>query len=75
MPFLTEELYQRIKKARYGKGYTLGSESIITASYPDQAIGAWQNLEIENGMSIADDLAKCIRSIKQSQLGLSTKTN
>ena len=73
MPFLTEELFQRIKKARYGSGYTFGQQSICISSYPDKGIPSWDNPEIEKGMQLTIDLSKSILSTKQSTLGIATK--
>ena len=73
MPFLTEELFQRIKKARYGNGYNFGDETIIIAPYPDRCIPSWDNPKIEKGRQLAIDLSQSILSIKQSRLGIATK--
>lgn len=59
LPYLTEELYQRLPPSpnKY--------ESICIASYPMQVI-AWENDPVEGEMEVLSDIAKRIRSQKQS---------
>jgi len=74
MPFLSEELFQRLKRARYGESYKFGDEALIVAAYPDQAVPGWRNPRVEEGMALAVQLKAAIMSTKQASLGLSTKT-
>ena len=74
MPFVTEELFQRIHSVWYGDKYTVGDRALIVEQYPDRGVESWKNAEIEEAMQLAMDLSTAIRSTKQSVLGMSTKT-
>jgi len=74
MPFLSEELYQRIHSVWYGDKYQIGDKALIVERYPDKGIESWKNPEIEEAMLLATDLSTAIRSTKQSVLGMPTKT-
>jgi len=74
MPFLSEELFQRLKRARFGEGYQFGDEALIVAPYPDKAVPGWRSVKIEEGMALAMQIKTAINGTKQTALGLSTKT-
>jgi len=76
MPFVTEELYQRVQNTRFGDAYKLCSDSLMVARYPDSnTLQGWNNdAFITEAVALALDVSSSVRSTKQSQLGLSTKT-
>lgn len=60
MPFITEELYQRLPRRTSEK-----QPSICIASYPDVTTFGWKrNLDIEKDMSFAQSIVHSIRSLR-----------
>ncbi|KAH8507923.1 hypothetical protein H0E87_010174 [Populus deltoides] len=59
MPFVTEELWQRLPPVR---GHTR-KESIVTSEYPSAA-DAWTNEEVEYEMDLIESTVKCLRSLR-----------
>ncbi|KAG6773646.1 hypothetical protein POTOM_020938 [Populus tomentosa] len=59
MPFVTEELWQRLPPVR---GHTM-KESIVTSEYPSAA-DAWTNEEVEYEMDLIESTVKCLRSLR-----------
>eukprot|EP01100_Stratorugosa_tubuloviscum_P012307 TRINITY_DN57_c1_g1_i6.p1 TRINITY_DN57_c1_g1~~TRINITY_DN57_c1_g1_i6.p1 ORF type:complete len:1271 (-),score=628.85 TRINITY_DN57_c1_g1_i6:58-3870(-) len=68
MPFVTEELWQRIPRRLSEK-----SPSICVASYPTE-VNEWNNLEIENEENIVSLAIHSLRHI-QAKYGLPPKAN
>ena len=68
MPFITEELYQRLPKLNPQK-----EEYLIVQLYPEINT-KWDNDNVGKNMNIFMDIVNNIRSIKQNELGLNTKT-
>lgn len=58
MPFITEELYQRLPRT----DNTI--PSICIASYPNSEIYHWKNEQIEQEMQFVQKIAKAIRSAR-----------
>ena len=52
MPFITEELRQRVMKERYGHQYRIGDKSIMIQQYPK--INESRDDMIEDGMILFD---------------------
>ncbi|CAK7337835.1 unnamed protein product [Dovyalis caffra] len=63
MPFVTEELWQRLPPAR---GHTR-KESIMTSEYPSAA-EAWRNEEVEYEMNLVESTVKCLRLLRAEVL-------
>jgi hypothetical protein len=62
MPFLTEELYQRLPRRA-----VCAIPSIMVAPFPTfSEFSAWANLQVENEMKHAQDVAYSIRGILSS---------
>uniref|UniRef100_A0A6N2LDC4 Valine--tRNA ligase, mitochondrial n=1 Tax=Salix viminalis TaxID=40686 RepID=A0A6N2LDC4_SALVM len=64
MPFVTEELWQRLPPAR---GHTR-KESIMVSEYP-KVEDAWKNEEVEYEMDLIESTVKCLRSLRAKVLG------
>ncbi|KAJ6915691.1 hypothetical protein NC652_018370, partial [Populus alba x Populus x berolinensis] len=64
MPFVTEELWQRLPPAR---GHTR-KESIMISEYP-KVEDAWKNEEVEYEMDLVESTVKCLRSLRAKVLG------
>ncbi|CAK7339762.1 unnamed protein product [Dovyalis caffra] len=64
MPFVTEELWQRLSPARGHKR----KESIMISEYPT-AEDAWTNEEAEHEMDLVESTVKCLRSLRAKVLG------
>jgi len=63
MPFVTEELYQRLPR----RDNTTTSESIMISSYPtEEKTNGWKNVEVENEMKLVTDVVHGIRSIRST---------
>uniref|UniRef100_A0A6A7G606 Valine--tRNA ligase n=1 Tax=Hirondellea gigas TaxID=1518452 RepID=A0A6A7G606_9CRUS len=58
MPFITEELYQRLPGRQK-------DDSIMVQSYP-KGINEWRNIDVENDMKIARKIAHSLRSSTMS---------
>ncbi|XP_044001066.1 valine--tRNA ligase isoform X2 [Aphidius gifuensis] len=56
MPFITEELYQRLPRT------TLKYPSICVSPYPDEKECPWRNEDIDKDVDFAQKVIKCIRS-------------
>lgn len=56
MPFITEELYQRLPRT------TLKYPSICVSPYPDEKECPWKNEDIDKDVDFAQKVIKCIRS-------------
>lgn len=67
MPFITEELYQRLPRK------TLKYSSICVSPYPDENECPWRNEEIEKEVDFAQKVIKSIRS-SRSTYNLPNKT-
>lgn len=62
MPFLTEELYQRLPRRPSDT-----VPSIMVASYPTSALTAsWSNAVVEEEIKLAQEVARSIRAILSS---------
>ncbi|CAH2314327.1 valine--tRNA ligase [Pelobates cultripes] len=59
MPFLTEELYQRLPRRSPGQ-----APSIVVTTYPDTTEFGWRDVEVERNMDLALLLVKSIRSLR-----------
>lgn len=59
MPFITEELYQRLPRANVDQ-----VASICVASYPDLKLCNWHNEQLENDFDFVQRVAKVIRSAR-----------
>lgn len=68
MPFITEELYQRLPRADADK-----VASICVASYPELETSNWQNESLEKDFEFVQRAAKVIRSAR-SDYNLPNKT-
>ncbi|KDP32641.1 hypothetical protein JCGZ_13191 [Jatropha curcas] len=64
MPFVTEELWQRLPSAG---GHTR-NESIMISEYPS-TVEAWTNERVEYEMDLVESTVKCIRSLRAEVLG------
>lgn len=62
MPFVTEELWQRLPSPRESKR----AESIMIADYPS-AIESWNNEKVENEMDLIESTVKSIRSLAKER--------
>ncbi|XP_028756346.1 valine--tRNA ligase, mitochondrial 1 [Neltuma alba] len=58
MPFVTEELWQRLPSPREFKK----AESIMTCNYPT-AVECWNNEVVENAMDLVESVVKSLRSL------------
>lgn len=59
MPFLTEELFQRLPRRP-----TESAASIMVAKYPTAALTAsWTNPQVEEEVKLAQEVARSIRGI------------
>ncbi|XP_043285479.1 valine--tRNA ligase isoform X2 [Venturia canescens] len=67
MPFITEELYQRLPRTK------LNYPSICVSPYPEESECPWRNLEIEKDVDFAQKIIKSIRSAR-STYNLPNKT-
>mmetsp|Transcript_13056 Transcript_13056/g.31187 ORF Transcript_13056/g.31187 Transcript_13056/m.31187 type:complete len:1073 (+) Transcript_13056:718-3936(+) len=56
LPFVTEELYQRIPNSRHK------SESIVVATYPQEVL-AWDNMTIDEEMKVFQSVIRQLRSM------------
>lgn len=70
MPFITEELYQRLPRS---KDISEKIPSISVASYPDAKECRWKNEVVEAEVEFVQKVAKCIRSTR-SDYNLPNKT-
>ena len=59
MPFITEELYQRLPKSNIDK-----VPSICVTDYPEAAVCNWRNESIEQEVDFVQKIAKAIRSAR-----------
>ncbi|KAK3747841.1 hypothetical protein QZH41_015985 [Actinostola sp. cb2023] len=66
MPFVTEELYQRLPKRQQG-----GPPSICVTPYPKNL--PWRDTELESNVDFAMSIVKTIRSIRQEYQGIKGK--
>ncbi|KAH7560811.1 hypothetical protein JRO89_XS10G0113500 [Xanthoceras sorbifolium] len=66
MPFVTEELWQRLPAV---KGSTR-KESIMLSEYPS-SVECWTNERAENEMDLVESTVKCLRSLRAEVLGKS----
>ncbi|EEF32012.1 valine--tRNA ligase, mitochondrial 1 [Ricinus communis] len=64
MPFVTEELWQRLPSAR---DHTR-KDSIMISEYPS-AVEAWTNEQVEYEMDLVESTVKCVRSLRGEVLG------
>ncbi|CAL0305995.1 unnamed protein product [Lupinus luteus] len=62
MPFVTEELWQRLPSPRESKR----SESIMITSYPI-AVESWNNERVENEMDLLESTVKSLRSLAKER--------
>ncbi|KAK1591345.1 hypothetical protein Q3G72_006241 [Acer saccharum] len=69
MPFVTEELWQRLPAVEEG---CTRKESIMLCEYPSSVEG-WTNERAEYEMDLVESTVKCIRSLRAEVLGKSTK--
>lgn len=70
MPFITEELYQRLPRKR------LMHPSICVSPYPDSAECHWRDMEIERNVDFVQRIVKNIRSARATyNLPNKTKTD
>ncbi|XP_034943324.1 valine--tRNA ligase isoform X3 [Chelonus insularis] len=60
MPFITEELYQRLPRIK------LEYPSICISPYPDAQECIWRNEEIEKDIDFAQKIVKSIRSVRSA---------
>ncbi|ETO28791.1 hypothetical protein RFI_08335 [Reticulomyxa filosa] len=67
MPFVTEELWQRLPGSRSTR------DSLIVQSYPTP-FSDWTNAAVEKEMNLVLNVIKNLRSHKQTHLNLPTKT-
>lgn len=70
MPFITEELYQRLPRP---KEVAEKVPSICVASYPDSEECFWKNQTVEDEVEFIQKVAKAIRSAR-SDYNLPNKT-
>lgn len=70
MPFITEELYQRLPRPQSVKD---NIPSICVAPYPESSECSWRNETIENEVDFVQKIAKAIRSAR-SDYNLPNKT-
>lgn len=70
MPFITEELYQRLPRPKEVKA---AIPSICVASYPDVEECCWKSQMIENEVDFIQKVARAIRSAR-SDYNLPNKT-
>lgn len=70
MPFITEELYQRLPRSNESKRTI---PSICIAPYPEEEESKWLNDRIENEVEFVQKIAKEIRSTR-SDYNLLNKT-
>ncbi|KAK5642775.1 hypothetical protein RI129_008942 [Pyrocoelia pectoralis] len=70
MPFITEELYQRLPKS---KDDLINTPSICVSSYPEMKDCDWRNEHLETEMEFIQRVAKAIRSTR-SDYNLPNKT-
>lgn len=70
MPFITEELYQRLPKS---KDESQNCPSICVAEYPKEEESSWKNADVENEVEFMQKVAKAIRSAR-SDYNLPNKT-
>lgn len=68
MPFITEELYQRLPRGDFAT-----VASICVASYPEQTDGPWKDESIEKGFEFVQKTARDIRSAR-SDYNIPNKT-
>merc|ERR1739848_53144 len=67
MPFITEELFQRLPKRSSDK-----AESITVARYPN-GLGAWSQPDLEAKVSGMMDVVRTIRSMKEEYVNTKAK--
>lgn len=70
MPFITEELYQRLPRPKQQIQQT---PSICVASYPNEKEHRWKNEDIEDEVDFVQRVAKSIRSAR-SDYNIPNKT-
>ncbi|KFD54850.1 hypothetical protein M514_04284 [Trichuris suis] len=68
MPFITEELWQRLPCSPGKK-----ADSICIAAYPDESKFPWKNEALDENMSFVLGIVKCVRGLR-ADYDLTTKT-
>ncbi|KAL5811450.1 hypothetical protein ACOSQ4_028018 [Xanthoceras sorbifolium] len=66
MPFVTEELWQRLPAVKD----STRKESIMLSEYPS-SVECWTNERAENEMDLVESTVKCLRSLRAEVLGKS----
>uniref|UniRef100_A0A5S6QX45 Valine--tRNA ligase n=1 Tax=Trichuris muris TaxID=70415 RepID=A0A5S6QX45_TRIMR len=68
MPFITEELWQRLPSSTAGK-----PDSICVAAYPEADDFLWKNEALDEDVNFMLSIVKCVRSLR-ADYDLTTKT-